>query len=90
VTTAALRARLGLAQGDLARLVGVHWLTVSKWERGKATPAPFQAALLAALAAAPAGSGPRLRELIAGEGVPRALYEALRWWAGAQPTTRER
>lgn len=30
----ATRARLGLSQPALARLLGVHPLTVSKWERG--------------------------------------------------------
>ncbi len=30
--TAALRRSLGLTQADLAALVGVHPMTVSKWE----------------------------------------------------------
>lgn len=44
-----LRERLGLTQGKLAELVGVHAMTVSKWERGQLAPAPYQAAILAAL-----------------------------------------
>lgn len=47
-----LRERLGLTQGKLAELVGVHAMTVSKWERGRLAPAPYQAAILAALARA--------------------------------------
>ena len=38
----ALRARLGLTQTELAYLFGVHVITVSKWERGKALPSAWQ------------------------------------------------
>ena len=33
-----LRARLGLTQEQYARLLGVTWTTVSRWERGQAKP----------------------------------------------------
>jgi transcriptional regulator with XRE-family HTH domain len=33
-----LRSRLGLTQEQYARLLGVTWATVSRWERGQATP----------------------------------------------------
>jgi molybdopterin-binding protein len=46
----ALRARLGLAQRELAELVGVHAMTVSKWERGVLDPSPHQRRILRALA----------------------------------------
>jgi transcriptional regulator with XRE-family HTH domain len=40
-----LRGRLGLNQVEFAQLVGVHPITVSKWERNEAAPTPYQAAL---------------------------------------------
>lgn len=33
-----LRARLGLTQEEYARMLGVTWTTVSRWERGQARP----------------------------------------------------
>lgn len=33
-----LRARLGLTQEQYARLLGVTWTTVSRWERGQGRP----------------------------------------------------
>jgi len=41
----ALRGQLNLNQVEFAQLVGVHPITVSKWEREDATPTPYQAAL---------------------------------------------
>jgi molybdopterin-binding protein len=49
----ALRRRTGLTQTGLAELVGVHPITVSKWERGVLAPNRHQLALLRALAAPP-------------------------------------
>jgi predicted transcriptional regulator len=40
-----LREQLGLNQGEFAQLSGVHAITVSKWERGEATPSAYQNAL---------------------------------------------
>lgn len=42
-----LRSKLGLNQVEFAQLVGVHPITVSKWERGLATPTAYQTALFA-------------------------------------------
>ena len=42
----ALRASMRLNQNQLAQLLGVHGLTVSKWERGKTSPSPWVTALL--------------------------------------------
>jgi len=47
-----LRARLGLSQEELAQLLGVHAMTVSKWERGKLRPGPHEKRLLKSFAAA--------------------------------------
>ena len=47
-----LRARLGLSQEELAGLLGVHPMTVSKWERGKLKPGAHEKRLLKAFTAA--------------------------------------
>lgn len=41
----AIRKELGRSQEELAHLIGVHPMTVSKWERG-AVPIPLPAAAL--------------------------------------------
>ena len=41
-----LREDLGLGQVELAQLMGVHPITVSKWENGHADPSAYQLALL--------------------------------------------
>ena len=50
---ARLRQRLGLSQSAFAQLLGVHAMTVSKWERGVLKPSAHQQRLLKALARAP-------------------------------------
>lgn len=40
------RARLNIGQVQFAQLLGVHPLTVSKWERGELKPNPHQQALI--------------------------------------------
>ena len=47
-----LRSKLALSQAALAKLVGVHTMTVSKWERGVAEPSEAQSKLLRSLARA--------------------------------------
>jgi putative transcriptional regulator len=42
------RARLNITQVELASLLGVHPLTVSKWERGVREPNAYQLALVKA------------------------------------------
>ncbi len=44
--TRAIRDQLGLTQPQLAQLLGVHPLTVSKWERGLLIPSAHQQTLL--------------------------------------------
>lgn len=43
-----LRKRLGLAQPQFAQLLGVHAVTVSRWERGdpSVSPSSYQLALM--------------------------------------------
>src|SRR5690242_13718873 len=50
-----LRRRLDVSQKELAELVGVHAMTVSKWERGVLKPNEHQRRLLRALADAAEG-----------------------------------
>ncbi|MDF9828543.1 putative transcriptional regulator [Ereboglobus sp. PH5-10] len=43
---ASLRKKLGINQVELAQLIGVHPITISKWERGESAPSAYQHALL--------------------------------------------
>lgn len=54
---ARLRRQHGLTQTRLARLVGVHPMTVSKWERGVLEPGPFERAILSSLGQTPGSAG---------------------------------
>jgi DNA-binding transcriptional regulator YiaG len=44
-----LRARLGISQADLAKLVGVSAVAVGTWETGRSKPRPESKARIAAL-----------------------------------------
>jgi putative transcriptional regulator len=37
-----IRERLGMSQMQFGQLLGVHWVTVSRWERGELKPSPYQ------------------------------------------------
>jgi putative transcriptional regulator len=41
-----LRKRLDLPQTEFGQLLGVHPMTVSRWERGEHRPTPYQQALM--------------------------------------------
>ncbi len=60
---ARLRKAHGLTQARLAALVGVHPMTVSKWERGVLEPGPFERALLLTLACSPGRGSPAVAQL---------------------------
>jgi DNA-binding transcriptional regulator YiaG len=45
-----LRTRLRLSQVQLAGMLGVHFMQVSKWERGVAVPSHWQAEILRRIA----------------------------------------
>jgi len=75
-----LREKLGLSQVQLAQLLGVHPLTVSKWERGILAPTPHQNALLESFAKARSARktiGDEVGDLLLTAGVVVALYALL-------------
>lgn len=49
----ALRERLGLSQGAIAAQLGVHWVTVSRWERDVSPISPVVALAVQALTPGP-------------------------------------
>ena len=71
-----LRRRLGIAQTELAELVGAHPMTVSKWERGVARPSAGQKRILRALSLA-AERGARVDLKAARKDPARALATLL-------------
>ncbi len=74
------RARLGLTQVQLSSLLGVHPLTVSKWERGVSSPSPHQEALLNSFQKATksqADIGETVATLLVTAGVALALFALL-------------
>jgi putative transcriptional regulator len=77
----AIRTALDMTQGQLAQLLGVHSLTVSKWERGLLRPTPHQEALLRAASSAAQrapGIGAAVVGALVGAGVGLALLQLLR------------
>ena len=72
-----LRTALALSQVQFAQLFGVHFMTVSKWERGILAPTPYQLALLNQFAATAAAKQQEAQEqvknLLVGAGVVAAL-----------------
>lgn len=76
----AVRNSLNMTQGQLAQLLGVHSLTVSKWERGLLRPTPHQEALLRAAGGA-AQRAPDVGAIVVGAlvgaGVGLALFHLL-------------
>lgn len=74
------RTKLGLTQVQLASLLGVHPLTVSKWERGVSGPSPHQEALLNSFQKATKSQvdiGETVATLLVTAGVALALFALL-------------
>ena len=73
-----LRTVLGLSQTDFARLFDVHFMTVSKWERGAVVPSPYQVALMEQFRrtaqAQQAEVQEKVNSLLVGAGVIAALF----------------
>lgn len=77
---ASVRTKLGLTQLQLAQLLGVHPLTVSKWERGLLEPTHHQAAMLDSFRRARQAKsdvGELVATLLVSAGVAIALYALL-------------
>jgi DNA-binding XRE family transcriptional regulator len=77
---AKVREELGLTQAELAQLVGVHTLTISKWEREVLSPTSHQIALLDAFSRAAKKdphAGPTAVQLLKMKGVAAALHHLL-------------
>lgn len=74
------RERLNLNQAQLASLLGVHWVTVSKWERGALAPDPYRQALLVRFkeAAEREELGDQIAGVIVGAGVAAAIFMLLK------------
>jgi transcriptional regulator with XRE-family HTH domain len=70
-----IREALGLSQLQFAQLLGVHPVTVSKWERDLAAPTDYQAAFLSQFQAAVKNkiAGDELKNLLIVAGVIAAL-----------------
>ena len=76
-----LRKDLGLTQAQLGQLLGVHSLTVSKWERGLLTPTPYYFAMLDSFKTARKRKpeiGNTVATLLVGAGIAAALYFLLK------------
>ena len=80
-----LRRRLALSQPQFALLLGVHAITVSKWERSVpgAVPTPYQNALMAEFEKAAASREAEqirnsLGTLLVGAGIAAALLMLLK------------
>lgn len=70
-----LRKKLGLNQVEFAQLSGVHPITVSKWERGAASPSAYQNALFGQFQQASRKKVVRdtLRDILISAGIALAL-----------------
>jgi DNA-binding transcriptional regulator YiaG len=70
-----IREALGLSQLQFAQLLGVHPITVSKWERDIAVPTDYQAAFLSQFQAAAKNkiNNDELKNLLIVAGVIAAL-----------------
>jgi transcriptional regulator with XRE-family HTH domain len=77
-----VRDGLGLTQEQFAQLLGVHTLTVSKWERGLLSPSPYQESLISSFAKArerkQSTGGAKVASVLMGAGVAAALFFLLK------------
>ena len=76
----AVRVALDVSQTQLAALLGVHALTVSKWERGILSPSPYAQAFLHEFARAARrvrDVGRRAVGVLVVRGAPAAVYALL-------------
>ena len=86
-----MRKRLGLRQTELAQILGVHFVTVSRWETGRYAVPPYHQAMLAAFdrGSYHEGIGDRVvSQVLVGSGPIAALYFILQ--AAFEPERRLR
>lgn len=76
-----LRKTLGLSQEKLGQLLDVHTMTVSKWERNKLVPTPYQAAMMEEFekAASKTVVKVKLKHILIAAGVIAAVYLLLKY-----------
>ena len=75
-----LRQSLGMTQDHFAQILGVHTLTVSKWERGVLQPSPYHLALMQSFTRAARnepGIGTKAVNLLVAAGIGYALFKLL-------------
>jgi transcriptional regulator with XRE-family HTH domain len=75
-----IREALGFTQSELALLIGVHQITVSKWEREILTPTAHQVAIMEAFGKAAdrdSQAGAAAVQLLTSKGVAAALHHLL-------------
>lgn len=76
-----LRTELSLTQSQFAQLLGVHQLTVWKWEHDKLQPQPYQAGLMQSFQKAAKASpdmGNMIANALVGAGIGMALFILLK------------
>lgn len=76
----AARIALSVSQPIMAQLLGVHEVTISKWENGRLRPSPWQEGLLRAFADAGRlhpDIGKDISVRVIRDGVPSALHHVL-------------
>ena len=80
VTVKKLRKRLDLPQAEFGQLLGVHPMTVSRWEREEHDPTPYQQAMMNEFdkAAKNAKIVEELKTLLIAAGVMAAIYFLLK------------
>jgi putative transcriptional regulator len=80
VSVADLRTKLGLNQTQFGTLLGVHPMTVSKWEREILQPTPYQQALMAEFVKAAEDEDVRKTTgaVLIGLGIAAALFMLLK------------
>ena len=86
------RTALGLTQGEIASILGLHYVTVCRWERGHITPKPWVLAIFHRfrVAAQVDDLAGRMSRVLALRGPLAAMYLGLAVSYGRNPKTVER
>ncbi len=89
---ATTRHALGLTQTELATILGLHYVTICRWENGHMEPKPWVLAIFDRfrIAARVADVGGRMARVLAARGPIAAMYLGLAASYGRTPKTIER